>query len=156
MQRIATTLSLLMATASLTLVGCYVVPLGPDGRPLQQPTTVIVQPPPNGQAAMATTASVITARLYPANELAAGTGIIAGSVTTSSNGKGVFSIPYNGETLTGEATKTSDGIKHSGIANASSPRGTFVTCRYTMNSASQGTGQCVFSDKSAFQLHLGN
>lgn len=67
----------------------------------------------------------------------------------------MFSIPYNGETLTGEATKTTQGGSHFGIANASSPRGTFVRCNYKMNNSAQGTGECTFSDNSKFQLHLG-
>ncbi len=143
-------LSLLAVGASMS--GCYVVPLGPDGRPMQQPTTVIVQAPPTSAGS---TAQVLVARLYPANEAASKTGIIAGSVTTTGDGKGIFSMPYGGETLTGEATKTSQGVSHTGIANASSPRGAFVRCTYKMNNPVQGTGECVFSDNAKFQLHLG-
>jgi hypothetical protein len=141
----------LIIAASLS--ACYVVPLGPDGRPMQQPTTVIVQQPVSGGGSGQQ--QVLTARLYPANDVAARVGIIAGSVSTSNDGKGVFSIPYNGETLTGEATKTTSGSSHNGIANASSPRGAFVRCNYRMNSPSQGVGECQFSDNAKFQLHLG-
>lgn len=144
-------LSLLAVAASMS--GCYVVPLGPDGRPMQQPTTVIVHAPAPASAGSA--AQVLVARLYPANEAASKTGIIAGSVTTMGDGKGIFSMPYSGETLTGEATKTSQGVSHTGIANASSPRGSFVRCTYKMNNATQGTGECMFSDNAKFQLHLG-
>ena len=143
-------LSLLAVGASMS--GCYVVPLGPDGRPMQQPTTVIVQAAP---ANPGSSAQVLVARLYPANEAASKTGIIAGSVTTTGDGKGIFSMPYSGETLTGEATKTSQGVSHTGIANATSPRGSFVRCTYKMNNAVQGTGECTFSDNAKFQLHLG-
>jgi hypothetical protein len=141
--------------AVVLLNGCYVAPLGPDGRPYpQQPTTVIVQAPPSGSGGSAP--QLFTARLYPANDVAARTGIIAGSVTSAQDGKGVFSIPYNGETLTGEATRTTVGNAHTGIANASSPRGAFVRCNYRMTNATQGTGECMFSDNARFQLHLGN
>lgn len=155
MEQVSKRLLFTFAAIGLSISACYVMPLGPDGRPLQQPTTVILQTSqPAGSGGSA--AQVLTARLYPANEAAGKTGIIAGSVTATSDGKGLFSMPYNGETLTGEATKTSQGLIHTGIANASSPRGTFVRCNYRMNNATQGTGECLFSDNAKFQLHLGS
>jgi hypothetical protein len=149
-------LALLCATPLLT--ACYVVPVHPDGR-VYPPSgsgagqsAVMVTP---AQLAIAPAPVVFTARLYPANETASRTGIIAGSVTSPQDGKGVFTIPYNGDTLSGEATRTSAGNLHSGIANAAGPRGQFVRCNYRMNSTTQGTGECLFSDGARFQMHVG-
>ena len=154
--KISARVAVALSGACVLLSACYVVPVGPDGRPYpQQPSTVIIQSPP-GAASSAPAPQLYTARLYPSNDVAARTGIIAGSVTSAQDGKGVFSIPYNGETLTGEATRTTSGTVHTGIANASSPRGAFVRCNYRMTSATQGTGECLFSDNARFQLHLGN
>ena len=146
-----------IAFAVPLLTACYVVPVHPDGRVYPPPGTtfptpgpVIMQAPPAPPAPL-----VYTARLYPANDIAARSGIIAGSVTSPQDGKGVFSIPYNGETLSGEATRTTSGTIHSGVANASSPRGAFVRCTYRMNNIAQGTGDCQFSDGARYQLHLG-
>ncbi len=139
------------------LAACYVVPVHPDGRVYPPPgTTVAASAPMVVQAPPAPIGPLVyTARLYPANDIAARSGIIAGSVTSPQDGKGVFSIPYNGETLTGEATRTTSGAAHSGIANASSPRGAFVRCAYRMSNLAQGTGDCLFSDGARYQLHLG-
>ena len=62
---------------------------------------------------------VLTARLYPSNDIAARNGVIGGSVTSPTDSKGVFTISYNGESLPGEATRTTLGGVHTGIANAS-------------------------------------
>lgn len=147
-------LALLLAAPLLT--ACYVVPVHPDGRVYPPsgshspvpgaPITIIAAPPPP---------VVYTARLYPSNDIAARNGIIAGSVTSPQDGKGVFTIAYAGDTLSGEATRTTAGTVHSGVANASEPRGTFVRCNYRMNNASQGTGECLFSDGARFQMHVG-
>ena len=156
-----TVLSLLLITPLLT--ACYVVPVHPDGR---------VYPPPGMSAGTAPVPApafsypvtvagapgpvVLTARLYPSNDIAARNGVIAGSVTSPTDGKGVFTIPYNGESLSGEATRTTLGGVHTGVANASGPRGNYVRCNYRMNGAAQGTGECVFSDGARFQLHVGS
>jgi len=140
---------LAMVGALPLLTACHVVPVHPDGR---------VYPPPGthgAQAAIAVPASVtFAARLYPANEAAARTGIIAGSVTSPQSGKGVFTLPYNGETLSGESTRTSIGNLHTGVANAASTRGQFVRCTYRMTSQNQGSGECEFSDGARFQMHV--
>ena len=145
-----TTRSVLALVCSLPLLtACYVVPVHPDGR---------VYPPTGTQGAQATIVMPATvtfaARLYPANEAAARTGIIAGSVTSPQSGKGVFTLPYNGETLSGESTRTSSGNLHTGVANAASPRGQFVRCTYRMTSQNQGSGECEFSDGARFQMHV--
>ncbi len=151
-----TVLALLFAAPLLT--ACYVVPVHPDGR-VYPPAGSTVNTAPVAAAqlpvAVAPAPVVFTARLYPANEIAARNGIIAGSVSSPQDGKGVFTIPYNGDSLSGEATRTSAGGIHSGVANAAGPRGNFVRCAYRMNSAAQGTGECVFSDGARYQMHVG-
>lgn len=140
--------ALFAALSAPALAACYVVPVQPDGRPYPAPVVAVpVAPPPGPQ--------VFSARLYPANDIAARIGVIAGSVTSPSDGKGVFTVPYGGETLAGESTRTSAGGVHLGMANASGPRGTYVRCNYRMNGSSQGTGECLFSDGARFQLHVG-
>ena len=152
----STRVAMALSGSCVLLSGCYIAPLGPDGRPYpQQPTTVVIQSP-SGTTSSAPGPQLFTARLYPSNDVAARVGIIAGSVTSAQDGRGVFSIPYRGETLTGEATRTTVGVAHTGIANASSPSGAFARCNYRMTSTTQGTGECTFSDNAKFQLHLGN
>ncbi|MBL8377578.1 MAG: hypothetical protein JNM79_06920 [Burkholderiales bacterium] len=153
----------LIALSALPLLAaCYVVPVHPDGRVYPPAGTTVgapAHPAPAAQPAaqpVAPPAPVIfTARLYPSNEAAARTGIIAGTVTSPSDGRGIFSIAYQGDQLSGEATRTSSGGLHAGIANASSPRGAFVRCNYRMTNATQGIGECLFNDGARFQLHLG-
>ena len=152
-------LALLCATPLLT--ACYVVPVHPDGRVYPPPGTNIGQPaaPAVAQAPVTIAAApgpvTFTARLYPSNEVAARTGVIAGTVISPQDGKGVFTIPYNGDTLSGKATRTSVGTLHTGVANAAGPRGTFVRCNYRMNTQTQGIGECLFSDGARFQMHVG-
>ena len=141
--------ALALLIAAPLVAACYVVPVQPDGRPYAPPGAVMapvlaIPVPP-----------VLSARLYPANDIAARVGIIAGSVTSPQDGKGVFTIPYAGDNLSGEATRTSSGGAHTGIANASGARGAYVRCSYRMNSPYQGTGECLFSDGARYQLHLG-
>ena len=151
--------SVMAVTCALPLLTtCHVVTVHPDGRVYPPPGTHIgsqaqVQAAPAPAPVPAPV--VFAARLYPANESAARTGIIAASVTSPQDGRGVFTIPYNGETLSRKATRTSAGNQHSGIANAASPRGTFVRCNYRMTSATQGSGECLFSDGARFQMHVG-
>ena len=154
-----TVLGLLLVAPLLT--ACYVVPVHPDGRVYPPPGTAIGTGPAPVTSYPVTIAGapgpvVLTARLYPSNDIAARNGVIAGSVTSPQDGKGVFTIPYNGESLSGEATRTTAGGVRSGIANASGPRGNYVRCNYRMNGATQGTGECLFSDGARFQLHVGS
>ena len=156
-----TVLGLLLVAPLVT--ACYVVPVHPDGRVYPPAgTTVGAFPAPVNVSSYPVTIAgapgpvVLTARLYPSNDVAARNGVIAGSVTSPTDGKGVFTIPYNGESLSGEATRTTAGGVHSGVANASGPRGNYVRCNYRMNGAAQGTGECVFSDGARFQLHVGS
>jgi hypothetical protein len=77
------------------------------------------------------------------------------TVTNDLRGKGTFSASINAEAFTGEATHMSGGGR-SGIASGAGNRGSYLSCQYTMNSATQGTGRCKLSDGAEFTMHLGN
>jgi hypothetical protein len=140
--------------AGLLLAGCIVVPLGPDGR-----VPAVIVPAGAGTAAplVATGPAPITVpvRLYPTNEIAAGLGPIAGSVTNQLTGKGTFTLNVGGEMMSGEATRTGGTRSNTGVASAYGARGGYANCDYTMNSTSQGSGRCVFSNGAQYQLHIG-
>jgi hypothetical protein len=134
------------------LSGCVVIPLNPDGTPaypVAAPAApVVVAPAPAPQQ--------VPLRLYPTNDIAAATGVVAGSVTSYMNGRGTFMLNVGGETMSGEATRALAGAGRDGVANAYGARGTFANCRYTMNTAAQGTGSCTFSNGATYQLHIGS
>ena len=94
-------------------------------------------------------------RLYPTNALAARYGMVTAVVTNDLHGKGVFSTSINGEAFSGEATRKPDSLRN-GLANGAGNRGSFLACTYSMNSSSQGTGQCRLSDGAEFSMHMGN
>jgi len=148
-----------LAAPVLALAGCYVVPvvdpqgnvqyyhypLPPAGAPAgAHPGLAPGQPMPQP----------LQARLYPANEAAARVGVLSGSVTNLMTGKGQFQLNYNGETLTGEATRVSNDQRR-GVASAFGSRGTSMSCEYQMNHPRQGAGTCTFSDGAKFQVHIG-
>lgn len=131
-----------------TLSGCYVIPER-DG---QYSFYIPAGPTAQGQPALP---RVLSARLYPENDLATQTGMVSGTVTNMMTGKGRFQITYAGETLTGEATRVS-GDDRKGIASAYGPSGTFMSCEYQMNSPAQGAGTCMFSNGARYKVHIGN
>lgn len=145
---------LALGGASLT-TGCIVVPLNADGTyayPVgAAPHAPVVIAPPASQT--------LPVRLYPTNDAAAATGVIAGTVTNHLNGHGTFTLNVGAETMAGEATRfggsSSAPSARSGVANAYGARGSYANCRYTMNSAVQGTGSCTFSNGAQYQLHIG-
>ncbi|MEO8305628.1 MAG: hypothetical protein ABI724_16060 [Betaproteobacteria bacterium] len=145
------------AVPAIALSGCYIVPIAPDGSPMypypyaQTPHPGYAPPP---VVVGAPSASVLQARLYPANELASQTGMIAGTVTNMMTGKGRFQMDYKGELLTGEATRVS-GDDRRGVASAYGPRGTYMSCEYKMTSPYQGAGMCTMSTGAQYQVHLG-
>lgn len=51
--------------------------------------------------------AVLNVRAYPANDSAAQTGVLTGTVTNMMTGKGRFQFNIQGEVLTGEATRVS-------------------------------------------------
>ena len=141
------------ALVSTALSGCYVVP-GPDGQLWHVipggPPEPGTQPRP-GPALPAT----LPVRLYPANEQATRTGVLTGSVMNMMTGKGRFQLNYEGETLSGEATRV-DGDARRGVASAYGPSGTYMSCEYQMNSPRQGAGVCTLSNGARYQVHIGS
>jgi hypothetical protein len=153
----------LVAVIATALSSCYVVPVrSPDGTvfydyyPLP-PAGSPMPMPPGGAASVGpagTMPSVLSARLYPANELATQTGVITGAVTNLMTGKGRFTLNYQGEVLAGEATRVSNEDRR-GVASAYGSKGTYMSCEYQMTTPYQGTGDCTFSNGAAYKLHLG-
>ncbi len=135
------------AGAATLLSACYVVPMNApygSGPVIHAPAA----PPPQ-------TSLTFLARLYPSNELATGYGMVNAVVTNDLNGRGTFSTNINGESFNGEATRVSNSARE-GIANGAGNRGSYITCRYQMNSAILGTGQCKLSNGAQFNMHIGS
>lgn len=141
---------------TVALSGCYVVPLSPDGPSYPAypysgyPGAVPPVTPPAPPAAQ-----VLSVRLYPANEKATQSGVLSGTVTSTSIGKGRFQLNYRGETLNGEATRV-DGDSRRGVASAYGSSGAFMSCEYQMQSTRQGAGTCTLSDGARYQVHIGS
>ena len=95
-----------------------------------------------------------SARLYPSNDTASSYGMVMAVVTNDLNGRGTFSTNINGESFTGEATRTA-GSARDGQANGAGNRGSYINCRYQMNSATLGSGQCRLSNGAQFSMHVG-
>ena len=131
--------------ASAALAGCYVVPMQP-ATPLPGPTLVVPAAPP--------APLTFAARLYPANDLASQYGMVTAVVNNDLNGRGWFSTNIGGEAFAGEATRVA-GSQKDGLANGSGNRGGYISCRYTMNSATLGTGNCRLNNGAAFTMHVG-
>lgn len=138
-----------LAAASLAtavgLSGCYVVPIQPTTVPAG-PTVIVPAAPPQPVT--------FSARLYPANDLASRYGMVAAVVTSDLNGRGHFSTAIDGESFTGESTRVA-GSSRDGVANGAGNRGSYVSCRYTMNSPTLGTGTCRLSNGATFTMHIG-
>jgi hypothetical protein len=133
--------------AASTLTGCYVVPMYPTPGP-NSVTTPAGPVVPAGPV-------TFTARLYPANETASAYGMVAAVVTNDLNGRGHFSTAILGESFTGEATRVAGSSKE-GVANGAGNRGSYLNCRYTMNSPTLGTGSCRMSNGALFTMHIGS
>jgi len=159
MLSISKRLAAAIAVPAVALTGCYVVPVAPDGTPLYPypyavpPQAAVVAAPPG--IAGGPMPATLYARLYPANDRATDTGMIAGTVTNMMTGKGRFQLDYKGELLTGEATRVS-GDERRGVASAYGPHGTYMSCEYKMNSPYQGAGTCTMSTGAKYQVHLGS
>jgi hypothetical protein len=137
-----------LVAIAATLSGCYVVPLDPrTGQPATMQQTPIAPPPPGPVT--------FPVRLYPANDLASRYGVISAAVTNDLHGKGTFNTNINGEAFVGEATRRTDAAR-TGVANGAGNRGSYIACTYSMNTTSQGTGQCRLSDGAVFSMHMGN
>jgi hypothetical protein len=165
------------AALAALLSACVVVPIDPrTGQPYPLPPadgsrTTVVMPP---AASTPPAPSVITARLYPLNDIANQAGLLNAVVVDSHTGRGTITVAYRGDNLQGEATRVDAnyagfGHVHSevlgvpprnmtgqrGIANAFGAKGVNAQCEYVMTAAAQGTGVCLFSDGAKYQLHFG-
>lgn len=161
-------LAVALAVPTIALSGCYVIPVAPDGTPIYPavpvgvPAPALAVPAPAPYASVAPAPgvaaapypTVLTARLYPSNDLAARHGMITGTVTNMMTGKGRFQMEYRGEVLVGEATRV-DGDERRGVANAYGPQGTYMNCEYRMTTPRQGTGSCTLSNGERYSVHLG-
>ena len=141
--------------ASAVLAGCYVVPLNQPGYPQARQSQPVYSTP---QALPLPAPSPVTfaARLYPANELAQRYGLIGAVVTNDLNGRGTFTTNINGESFSGEATRVAGSSPREGVANGAGNRGSFINCKYQMNSSTLGTGQCKLSNGALFTMHVGS
>lgn len=127
------------------LSGCYVVPVQQGNFPA--PVAGVYLPP---------APLTFAARLYPANEQASSYGMVGAVVTNDLNGRGTFSTTINGESFNGEATRVAGAAARDGVANGAGNRGNYISCRYQMNSATLGTGQCRLSNGAQFTMHVGS
>lgn len=150
-------IAVLGALAAASLSACYVLPVAPESYPYPyaapQPAPAPVQAPitgaPAGQGPI-----TLQARLYPANEVAKQTGVIQGTVTNMMTGKGRFLLNYQGEMLSGEATRV-EGDSRRGVASAFGSSGSYMSCEYQMRTPQQGAGTCLFSNGARYQVHIG-
>ena len=137
-----------MAVTAAALSGCYVVPIQPT--PGHGPVVYVPAP----QLPAAPVPVTFAARLYPANDLASSYGMVGAVVTNDLNGRGTFSTNIHGESFTGEATRAA-GSSREGVANGAGNRGSYINCRYQMNSTTLGSGQCRHSNGALFTMHVG-
>ncbi len=144
-----------LAVATAALAGCYVVPINPHTGQASQVYSA-PQPLPVPAAALVPSSVTFAARLYPANEAAARYGMVSAVVTNDLNGRGVFTTNINGESFSGEATRLASSTSREGVANGAGNRGSFINCRYQMNSSTLGTGQCTLSSGARFTMHVGS
>ncbi len=140
--------------------------MNPDGSPsypvvaVPGPVTIVPAPSAYGNTTPAPIVRAtpmpasLQARLYPTNDVATQTGVLAGSVTNMMNGKGRFQLDYRGEMLVGEATRLSND-ERAGIANAYGERGTYMRCAYKMSTPYRGAGTCTLSNGAQYNVHLG-
>lgn len=138
-------LAFALTTGVAILSGCYVVPL--HQYPTHYPSAAPMAVPAPGFV-------TLTARLYPANDLASAYGMVGAIVTNDLHGRGSFNTTINGELFTGEATRRA-GSSRDGIANGVGNRGSYINCQYAMNSTTLGTGSCTLSNGARFTMHVG-
>lgn len=142
--------ALALCFPALTLSGCYVIPISSEGPYAVHPATTV-----NSSAIVEPLPAVLSVRLYPVNEAANRVGMVTGMVTNMMTGKGRFQLTYQGELLTGEATRV-QGDDRRGIANAYGSSGTSMNCQYQLTSPYRGTGDCTLSDGARYQVHIGS
>ena len=139
-----------LAAVVAALAGCYVVPIDTrTGQPVSVPASPVTAPLP------APGPVVFPARLYPANDLASPYGMVSATVTNDLHGRGTFNAHINGESFSGEATRKA-GSSREGVANGTGNRGSYLSCQYTMNTSTLGTGSCRLNNGAVFTMHVGN
>jgi len=148
-----------LAAAAVSLAGCYVLPVAPESYPYAFPYPAPAAAPAQSHAPISGAHAgqgpiTLQARLYPANEVAKQTGVIHGTVTNMLTGKGRFLLNYQGETLSGEATRI-EGDSRRGVASAFGSSGGYMSCEYQMRTPQQGAGTCQFSNGAKYQVHIG-
>ena len=148
-----------LAASAVSLTGCYVLPVAPEGYPYSYPYPAHPPAPAHSAAPISNAPAsqgpvALQARLYPANELAKQTGVIHGTVMYMMTGKGRFQLNYQGETLSGEATRV-EGDSRRGVASAYGSGGSYMSCEYQMRTPQQGAGTCQFSNGAKYQVHIG-
>lgn len=132
-----------IGAAAAALSGCYVVPLQ-AAPPFAASGVVPVAP-----------ASVsFPAHLYPSNDTAAPYGMVSASVTNDLDGRGHFSTQIGPEVFHGEATRVAG--TRDGVANGTGNFGSYINCRYTMNSTTLGQGSCRLNNGATFTMHVGS
>jgi len=131
-----------LGVATAGLAGCYVVPV--------QPTPIVSSPivPP------APVPVTFAASLYPSNDVAAPYGRVGASVTNDMNGRGHFTTQIGPEVFHGEATRVAG--TRDGVANGTGNYGSYIACRYTMNSTTLGQGTCRVNNGATFTMHVGS
>ena len=157
--------AILGVLAASALSGCYVLPVAPEGYPYPysyHPYSYPAHPHAPAQSAAPMPSApasqgpvALQARLYPANDLAKQTGVIHGTVMNMMTGKGRFQLNYQGETLSGEATRV-EGDSRRGVASAYGSGGSYMSCEYQMRTPQQGAGTCQFSNGAKYQVHIGS
>jgi hypothetical protein len=151
-------LSIAATLAGAALSGCYVVPLNQatPNQPQAYAVAPIAAAPASSTPALTPpppTSETFSARLYPSNQDAARFGMVNAIVTSDLNGRGHLSAQIGGEQFQGDATRERN--SRNGIANAAGNRGGMLMCKYTMNSATLGSGLCVLNNGPAFTIHIG-
>lgn len=177
LRRVSPSLAAACALAGAALTGCYVLPIDPrtGGPMLPAPSTRSADAPHSLPVTVAAAPQnvVLQARLYPLNEHANRTGMLAAQVSDHQGGRGTFSVQYNGQALQGEATRVDAGFAgfgrihdevlgrttrsyagRRGIANAYGAQGINAQCEYLITGPAMGTGVCLFSDGAKYQMHF--
>lgn len=132
-----------LSAAVAALSGCYVAPIH---HPVPAPVVV--------QAPAAPAPVTLAVRLYPANDQATPFGMVHAVVTNDLHGRGTFQASILGENFVGEATRKA-GSSREGLASGSGTRGGYLSCQYSMNSATLGMGSCRLSNGALFTMHVG-
>lgn len=135
-------LKILSAAAALSLAGCYIVPIDNGAR--TSSTAPVAHP--------VVSEFTLNARLYPSNSSAQALGAGVATIVVKNTGQGTFQARIGAESFSGDATRTPG--SNSGQANGAGSLGRYVSCNYTMNSDTVGSGTCTTSAGASFNMHI--